>query len=76
MRTALTIKLAKRLEALARITRQSKSSFASQAIEKFLTLHEWNIQAIKEGVAAADREDFVSHEEAIDELKSWEKSAS
>lgn len=75
MGTILTIKndLVKRLEALAKTTHQSKSSLASQAIEEFLTVQEWHIQAIKEGIAAADKEDFVSHEEAIAELKRWGK---
>ncbi|MEK6691232.1 MAG: CopG family ribbon-helix-helix protein [Nitrospirota bacterium] len=78
MGTILTIKndLVKRLEALAKATHQSKSSLASQAIEEFLTVQKWHIQAIKEGIAAADKEDFVSHEEAIAELKRWGKRAS
>jgi len=78
MGATLTIKndLAKRLEILAKTTRQSKSSLASQAIEEFLTVQEWHIQAIKEGIAAADKGDFISHEEALAELKKWGKSAS
>lgn len=78
MGTILTIKndLVKRLEALAKTTHQSKSSLASQAIEEFLTVQEWHVQAIKEGIAAAGKEDFVSHEEAIAELKRWGKRAS
>jgi len=78
MGTTLTVKndLAKRLETLAKTTRQSKSSLASQAIEEFLTIQEWHIQAIKEGIAAADKGDLVSHEEAIAELKIWGKRAS
>jgi predicted transcriptional regulator len=73
MGAILTIKndLAKRLEILAKTTRQSKSSLASQAIEEFLTVQEWHIQAIKEGIEAADKGDFVSHKEAVTELKKW-----
>lgn len=78
MGTTLTIKndLVKRLETLAKTTHQSKSSLASQAIEEFLTIQEWHVQAIKEGIAAADKGDFVGHEEAIAELKKWGKRAS
>lgn len=78
MRATLTIKndLDRRLEILAKTTRQSKSSLASQAIEEFLTVQEWHIQAIKEGIAASDKGDFISHEEAIAELKKWGKRAS
>lgn len=68
--------LAKRLATLAKTVHQSKSSLASQAIEEFLTVQEWHIQAIKEGIEAADKGDIVSHEEAVAALKKWGKCAS
>ena len=68
--------LARRLESLAKTTRQSESSLASQAIEDFLTVQEWHIRAIEEGIAAADRGDIAGHEEALAELKRWGKDAS
>lgn len=78
MSVTLTIRddLSKRLERLAKTTKQSKSSLASQAIEDFLTVQEWQIQAIKEGITAADKGDIVGHEEAIAELKKWGRRAS
>ena len=78
MGATLTIKanLAQRLETLAKTTHTSKSSLATQALEEFLTVQEWHIQAIKEGISAADRGDIVSHKEALAELKKWGKSAS
>jgi RHH-type transcriptional regulator, rel operon repressor / antitoxin RelB len=78
MGVTLTISndLAKRLDALAKTTHQPKSSLISQAIEEFLTIQEWHIQAIKEGIEAADKGDVVSHEEALTELKQWNKRAS
>jgi predicted transcriptional regulator len=78
MGTSLTIRndLAKRLETLAKTVHQSKSSLATQAIEEFLTVQEWHIQAIKEGIEAADKGDVVSHKEALAELKKWGKRAS
>jgi len=74
----LTIRedLARRLESLAKTTHQSESSLASQAIEDFLTVQEWHVRAIEEGITAADRGDVVSHEEALAELKRWGKHAS
>ena len=74
MKATVTIRedLSERLERLSKTTHQSKSSLASQAIEEFLTLHEWHIKAIKEGVAAADKGELVSHEDALAELKQWE----
>ncbi|MDP3259701.1 MAG: hypothetical protein Q8M34_03825 [Thermodesulfovibrionales bacterium] len=78
MGATLTIRgnLAQRLETLAKTTHTSKSSLATQALEEFLTVQEWHIQAIKEGISAADKGDIVSHKEALAELKKWGKSAS
>ncbi len=73
MGATLTIRgdLAKRLETLAKTTHKSKSSLATEAIEEFLTVQEWHIQAIKEGIAAADRGDVVSHKKALHHAKKW-----
>ncbi len=78
MGSTLTIKkdLSKRLENVARVTKQSKSSLANQAIDEFLTVQEWHIQAINEGIRAAESGDVVSHEKALSELKRWGKHAS
>lgn len=63
--------LAERLEKLAKATDHSKSFLAAQAIEEFITLQEWQVEAIKEGIAAAERGEIVSHEEALAELSKW-----
>ncbi len=78
MGATLTIRedLARRLESMAKTTHQSESSLVSQAIEDFLTVQEWHIRAIEEGIAAADKGDVVNHEEALAELKRWGKRAS
>lgn len=78
MKTTLTLRedLSKRLERLAKSTKRTKSALASEAIEEFLTVQEWHIQAIKEGVSAANSGKVVGHEEAVAELKKWGKRAS
>lgn len=78
MKTTLTLKedLSKRLEHLAKSTKRTKSALASEAIEEFLTVQEWHIQAIKEGIATANAGKVVSHKEAIAELNKWGKRAS
>lgn len=78
MGATLTIRedLSRRLESLAKSTERSKSSLAAEAIEEFLTLQEWHIQAIKEGLKAAYEGDSVSHEEALGELRKWGRQAS
>ena len=65
--------LAKRLESLAQTMHRSKSFLAAQAIEEFVDLQEWHVQAIKEGMAAVERGEVVSHEQALAVLKSWGK---
>lgn len=78
MGATLTLRedLARRLESLAKTVHKSRTSLATEAIEEFLTVQEWHIQAIREGMAAVDNDDMVSHEEAIAVLKKWGSSAS
>lgn len=62
--------VAARLEKLAQSMDRSKSYLAAEAIEEYLEIHEWQVQAIKEGVAAADRGETVEFAEI---KKHWEK---
>jgi len=63
--------VAKRLAKLATVTERSKSYIAGQAIEEFLTLQEWQVKAIREGIAEADAGKLLPHEEAVKRLKRW-----
>lgn len=67
--------LVKRLENLSKTMHRSKSYLAAQAIEEFVELQEWHVNAINEGIAAVNRGEVVSHEQAIEVLKSWNKRA-
>lgn len=73
--TRVSADLAERLAALAQKTHRSKSFLAAQAIEEFLNVQEWQVEAIKEGLAAADRGDLKTHEQAIAILNTWGKNA-
>lgn len=73
--TRVSTDLAERLAALAQTTHRSKSFLAAQAIEEFLNVQEWQVEAIKEGLAAADRGDLKTHEQAIAILNTWGKNA-
>lgn len=66
--------LAQRLAALAQATHRSKSYLTAQAIEEFVNLQEWHIEAIKEGIAAVERGDVISHDQAVAVLKTWGKN--
>jgi RHH-type transcriptional regulator, rel operon repressor / antitoxin RelB len=65
--------LAGRLTNLAKATDRSKSYLAALAIEEFISTQEWQVQAIKEGIADAEAGRVVSHDEAIKELTKWGK---
>jgi RHH-type transcriptional regulator, rel operon repressor / antitoxin RelB len=69
--TTLTVRLSpqakRRLESVALRVRRSKSFLAAEAIEEFLAVQEWQIAAIQEGIAAADRGDLIPHEE----VRAW-----
>ncbi len=55
----------KRLEALARATRRSKSYVIEEALEHYLDVNEWQIKGIEEALAEADSLDaeWISHED-------------
>lgn len=73
--TRVSVDLAGRLADLAQTTHRSKSFLAAQAIEEFINVQEWQVEAIKEGLAAADRGDLKGHAQAIAILNTWGKRA-
>lgn len=60
----------KRLDAVAERMHRSKSVLAAEAIAEFVSVAEWQIEAIEKGIAAADRGELVSH----DKVKAWAAS--
>jgi RHH-type transcriptional regulator, rel operon repressor / antitoxin RelB len=65
--------LASRLDALAGATTRSRSFHATEAIEEYVATQEWQVAAIKEGIAEADAGKVVPHDKAIKELSDWGK---
>lgn len=61
----------KRLDALARVTRRSKSFVIEEALEQYLAVNEWQIQGVQDALAAADSPDaeWVEHEEVVADLE-------
>lgn len=71
--TTITVRVdpevALRLQRLANATRRTKSFLAAEAIEEYVALQEWQVEAIQAGAAQADREEGVD----LDEVKRvWE----
>lgn len=63
--------LAARLDNLSKATDRSRSYLATLAIEEFVAVQEWQVEAIKEGIADAEQGRVVSHKEALAELDRW-----
>jgi predicted transcriptional regulator len=67
----LPIETAQRLTALAEATKRSKSYLSAEAIEEYLTLHEWQIQAIQQGIREADAGKLIPQETVMEWVESW-----
>lgn len=73
--TTMTVRLPAqvkaRLEKLAKSTDRSKAYLASQAIEEYLNVQEWQVKAIQDAIRKADSPSpvFYEHEEVQTKLK-------
>lgn len=61
--------LKQRLAQLAKATGRSQTFLAEEAIEQYCDLQSWQVDAINQGIDAADDGRFVSHEKI---KKKWE----
>ena len=72
--TSVTIQIkpevAMRLKKLSTSIHCPTESLAAEAIEEYLDLHEWQVQAIQEGLNAAERSEVIDFSEV---KKYWEK---
>ena len=57
--------LARRLETLAKATDRTRTYVATRAIEEYVESEEESLAKIREGLAAADAGETVSHAEAL-----------
>jgi predicted transcriptional regulator len=62
--------LTRRIDALAGALDRPKSWIVERAIEDYIETQSWQIKAIREGIAAADRSEFVPD----DAIRSWIES--
>ena len=63
--TTITVRvdtsIKKRLDAIAKGAKRSKSFLASEAIEEYLNVQEWQLQGIKEAVASLESGEGIPH---------------
>ena len=63
----------KRLEALAKRSRRSKSFLAAEAIAAYVQAEEWQLGEIQQGLKELDAGQAVSRERVSTWLRSWGK---
>jgi predicted transcriptional regulator len=61
----------RRLEALARSTRRSKSILAAEAISAYVEASAWQIAETEKALAAANRGDFAADSEVDAIFRKW-----
>ncbi len=75
MSTTLSLRIdeetRKRLDALAKRARRSKSFLAAEAITAYVEAESWQLDEIEAGLGDLDRGRVVSHEAVADWLRSW-----
>lgn len=59
-----------KLEALAKVQGRTKSSLANEAIEQYVSHHEWLTSEIEKGLAAADEGQLIDD----DAMEAWFRS--
>jgi predicted transcriptional regulator len=66
-------KTKKRLDALSRRSKRSKSFLAAETIAAYVDSEEWQLGEVQAGIAELDSEREVGHEKVVKWLKSWGK---
>ncbi len=65
----------RRLDALSKRSRRSKSFLAAEAIAAYVESEEWQLGELQAGIADLDSGHEVGHEKVSDWLKTWGKRA-
>ena len=73
MSVRLDAKVKKRLEALAKTSKRSKSFLAAEAIASYVEAEEWQIAEIHQGVRHLDNGRVVDHDRVSAWMRSWGK---
>ena len=68
VRVPLAIK--EKLESIAEAMDRPRSWVVNDALEQYIVEQAWQIEAIKEGIVAADRGEVVPHEDVV---AKWER---
>lgn len=71
MTVRIPVEVMARLENISRATDRSKAYLASQAIENYVAVQQWQVEAIRDAVSAADDDEaqFLEHKEVEARVK-------
>jgi len=67
----LSVELNDRLVAIAEALDRPKSWVIEQAVADFVSVQEWQMAAIEEGILDADAGRVVAHEDVVAWVRSW-----
>jgi RHH-type rel operon transcriptional repressor/antitoxin RelB len=67
----LDSKVKKRLEALAKVSRRSRSFLAAEAIAAYVEAEEWQLGEIRAGLQDLDDSQTVAHDRVAKWLRGW-----
>jgi RHH-type rel operon transcriptional repressor/antitoxin RelB len=61
----------KRMDKLAKRTGRSRSYLATEALNEYLDVNDWQVDGIKRAVASLDRGVGIQHEDVKEWIDSW-----
>jgi len=64
--------LSAQVTAIAEALDRPKSWIVEQALKDYVSVQQWQLAAIDEGIAAADAGDLVDHEDVVAWVRSWD----
>jgi len=65
----------KKLDAVARNQQRDRSFLLNEAVDQYLSLQDYHLALIDEGIRAADAGDVVPHSEALEMIATMSKKA-
>ncbi len=69
----LAPELNRRIAKIAAALDRPKSWAIERAVEEYVTVHEWQVAAIEQGIRAADQGRTVPHDEVAAWVASWDR---
>ena len=61
------------LDSAAALQQRDRSFILNEAVDQYLSLHEYHLALIDEGIRAADAGQFIDHSEVIKMAASWSR---